>query len=359
MPRLVVSRSRRAVLAALLCIPLAGCSEAEEDSQRSDAVRPPDVPSLHHAGLNSTDPQAAIAWYLDLWPTAERSRFAGREAVAAEMYLVFDEVDERAPGAFDEALGRSVPQSAFWHIGAFMNTTTSDQRLAEMGTAHLPLHTGRIDERVWRSGLTPYAGIVNAEEVASFEPADPRAGGFSYVLGPDGVLFEMTGGPNTTASLSHVHFFHEQPRCTANWYVEMMGMALPSLRGEDGSMSPQPPHDPCEGERGTPGWPSLESAGTIRQPRGTVVHGNGSMSWYPRQCDQARCGHDEPLAPSRGQVIDHLGLAVESVDDWFVWLSSRGVTMLEPPHDIEEGRAFMFEGPDRLAIELVELGGAP
>ena len=162
------------------------------------------MPSLHHAGLNSTDTQTAIAWYLDLWPAAERSRFAGREAVAAEMYLVFNEVDEPAPGAFDAALGRSVPQSAFWHIGAFMNTTASDRRLAEMGAEHLPLYTGRGDETVWRSGLTPYAGVVDARGAASFEPADPRPGGFSYVLGPDGVLFELTGGPSTTASLSHV-----------------------------------------------------------------------------------------------------------------------------------------------------------
>ena len=56
-------------------------------------------------------------------------------------------------------------------------------------------------------------------------------------------------------------------------------------------------------------------------------------------------------------MIDHLGLAVESVDAWFTWLSGRGITVLEPPHDIHEGRAFMFEGPDRLAIELVELSG--
>jgi hypothetical protein len=30
---------------------------------------------------------------------------------------------------------------------------------------------------------------------------------------------------------------------------------------------------------------------------------------------------------------------------------------LEDVHEIPEGRAFMFEGPDRLAIELVEVGG--
>lgn len=349
----------QALIAALLCVLPAGCSDPDPVPGHSDPVRPPDTPSLHHAGLNSVDPDAAIAWYLDLWPTAERARFAGRAAVSAEMYLVFEEVTEPAPGGFDPILGRSVPQSAFWHIGAFLNTTMSDRRVAQTGTEHLRLYTGLGDETVWRSGLTPYDGVVDTETLASFQPVDPRPGGFSYVLGPDGALFELTGGPGTAESLSHVHFFHEHPRCTANWYVAMMGMELPPLRGDDGSTAPQPAHDPCEGEHGTPGWPSLERAGTIRQPRATVLHGNGSMSFYPRQCDAARCGHDNPLVPTRGQVIDHLGLAVESVDDWFVWLTSHDVLVLAPPHDIEEGRAFTFEGPDGLAIELVELRRAP
>ena len=239
-----------------------------------------------------------------------------------------------------------------------MNTTESDEMLAGIGSKHLPLFTGRADESVWRSGLTPYAGIVDAAGAESFEAAEPRPGGFGYVLAPDGVLFELTGGERTTPSMSHVHFFHEQPQCTANWYVEVLGMELPPLRGDDGSTRPRPLFDPCEGERGDPGWPSLEPTGTIRQPRGTVVHGNGSMSWYPRQCNAARCGTDEPLVPTRGQVIDHLGLTVQSVDAWFAWLSTQDVTVLEPPHDIDEGRAFMFEGPDRLAIELVERSGA-
>jgi len=356
MPRSAASRPARAALATLLCAPLVGCSGAERTEQPPDtSVRPPDVPSLHHAGLNTTDAEAAIAWYLDLWPSAERSQFAGRETVAAEMYLVFEEVDEPAPGAFDPVLGRSVPQSAFWHIGAFMNTTDSDELLVGIGSSHLPLFTGRANETVWRSGLTPYAGIADAAGVLNLEAADPRPGGFSYALAPDGVLFELTGGERTTPSLSHVHFFQEDPQCAANWYVEVLGMALPPVRNEDGTTSPRPPFAPCEAERGSPGWPSLEANGTVRQPRGTVVHGNGSMSWYPRQCDLARCGSDEPLAPTRGQVIDHLGMEVDDIDGWFAWLSSREVPIIEPLHEIDEGRAFMFEGPDRLAIEFVEI----
>ena len=318
---------------------------------------PEDSPALHHAGLNSTDPEAAIGWYLRLWPSATRASFAGRPAVAADMYLVFNEVRDPPAGAFDEALGRPSAQSAFWHIAAFANTTGMDEDLAAIDVRHLPLFVGPGGEdAVWRSGLTPYSGIVPQNRLAAAEPAEPRPGGFSYVLGPDGALFELTAGPNTTPSLSHVHFFHEEPRCAVNWYVSNLGMVLPPVRNEDGTTSERPSYEPCQAELGPPGWPSLERVGTIRQPRGTVVHGNGSMSFYPRQCVLDRCGTAQPLVPSRGQVLDHVGFLVHDVGAWHAWLVAQGVTILEEVHDIDEGRAFMFEGPDRLAIELIRAG---
>jgi len=319
---------------------------------------PADTPALHHTGLNSTDPAAAISWHLRLWPSATRASFAGRPAVQAEMYLVFNEVRDSPAGAFDEALGRPSEQSAFWHIGAFANTTSMDVDLAAIDVPHLPLFVGPSDEEgVWRSGLTPYSGIVTRNQLATAEPAAQRPGGFSYVVGPDGALFELTGGPNTTSSLSHIHFFHEEPRCAVNWYVSNLGMTRPPVRNEDGTTSARLGDEPCQAELGQPGWPSLERVGTIRQPRGTVVYGNGSMSFYPRQCVLDRCGSAQPLVPSRGQVLDHVGFVVRDLDAWHAWLVAKGVTMLEHVHDIDEGRAFMFEGPDRLAIEFFDAGG--
>jgi catechol 2,3-dioxygenase-like lactoylglutathione lyase family enzyme len=78
------------------------------------------------------------------------------------------------------------------------------------------------------------------------------------------------------------------------------------------------------------------------------------MSWYPRQCVEARCGHDQKLVPSRGQVLDHVAFEVTDLDAWFARLTRAGVTVLERPHRVGEMRAFMFEDPDRLAVELVE-----
>ena len=352
-----IAWAARLTASLIVAMSLPGCGPAP--AADAPPTTPPGTPSLHHVGLNSTAPAAAIEWYLTIWPTATRIEMDGRPTVAAEMYLVFNEVDEPPTGSFDPALGRPEAQSAFWHIGAFANTTDADATLAAAGVGHLPLYTGPDDEvGVWRSGLTPYQGIVDRGALASAAPAPPRPGGFSYLLAPDGVLFEMTGGPNTTPSMSHVHFFHEDPQCAANWYVEHLGMSLPPIRNDDGTTAERPSYTPCEADLGPAGWPSLERAGTIRQPRGTVVHGNGSMSWYPRQCVDGRCGADRPLVPSRGQALDHVAFAVTGLDAWHAWLVSNGVTILEEPHPFDRGRAFMFEGPDRLAIEFVE-GMAP
>jgi catechol 2,3-dioxygenase-like lactoylglutathione lyase family enzyme len=333
---------------------LAACAPAPAPSEAQ-----PEPPRLHHVGLNSIDPDAAIDWYLRVWPTARRTEVAGMPGVEADIFLLFERVDSPPAGAWNDDLHRSDPQSAFWHIGAFTNTTDMAERLRAVGVAHLPLFTSPADRTgVWRSGLAPYRGTLTAAQLDTASAAPPRDGGFSYVVAPDGVLFEFTGGPDTRDSFSHVHFFREAPLCTANWYVEQLGMTLPPLRDADGRETARPPWDPCDGERGEAGWPSLEPIGTIRQPSGSVRFGNGTMSWYPRQCTTARCGSDAPLARSRGQALDHVAFTVHGLDAWYARLRGAGITILEEPYPFGDTRAFMIEDPDGLAVELIEHDGA-
>ena len=61
------------------------------------------------------------------------------------------------------------------------------------------------------------------------------------------------------------------------------------------------------------------------------------------------------LAPSRGQVFDHVAFVVDDLDGWDARLAEHGVVILDR-YDFGEGRAILIEGPDRLAIELVEVG---
>ena len=313
------------------------------------------MPQLHHVGLNSVDPARAIEWYLKLWPSAKQTAVAGLPGVQADMLLLFTKVARPPAGAWRNDLHRSEPQSAFWHIGVLTNTTDAAARLAPLGIRHLPLFTSPTDTlTVWRSGLTPYAGTVTAAQIATAPPAPPRDGGFSYVVAPDGVLFELTGGPGTRDSFSHMHFFHERPLCAANWYVEHLGMELPPVRDSSGAETPRKPWDPCDVRYGEAGWPSLEPVGTIRQPSGGVRFGNGSMSWYPRQCVGDRCGSDRPLVPSRGQALDHVAFAVEGLDALLARLRRANVKVVEGPYRFGDTRAVMIEDPDGLSIELVE-----
>jgi catechol 2,3-dioxygenase-like lactoylglutathione lyase family enzyme len=318
------------------------------------------MPILHHVGLNSVDPNRAIDWYLKVWPTAKRVEVAGYPAVEADMLVVFNKVNRPPSGAWRDALHRAEAQSAFWHIGAMTNTTNLADRLRAIGIKHLPLFTSPTDTTtVWRSGLSPYAGTLTAKQFAAAQTTPPRDGGFSYVVAPDGVLFELTGGPTTRDSFSHMHFYHEKPLCAANWYVDHLGMELPPVRDSSGVETPRKPWDPCDVPYGEAGWPSLEPIGTIRQPSGGVRFGNGSLSWYPRQCVSDRCGRDQPLVPSRGQALDHIAFTVENLDALVTRLRAANVKILEGPYKFGSGRAFMIEDPDGLAIELIDRAAAP
>ena len=313
----------------LLLLPalIAGCTAPPDSRAGRPPQRPLDPPALHHVLLNSVDPEAAIEWYLEVWSSAERTEFAGFPAVASEMYLLFNEVDVPAPGAHLPALGRPEAQSAFWHIGAFANTTDMDEELAAIGVSHLPLFTGPDDTQgVWRSGLAPYTGTLTAEELSSAGPVLPRPGGFSYVLAPDGVLFELTGGANTTASMSHVHLFHEHPQCAANWYVEHLGMSLPPIRREDGSASERPP--PTSRARRSSAKP-----GGVRSAHATN---------RPCRLTDPLC--QPPLALSRSTLGGHMRSRI--------WLGLLGVALTASPTN---GEAQHSERINPL-IELQEQG---
>jgi len=278
--------------------------------------------------------------------------------VQAEMLLLFEKVDSPPAGAWRDDLHRSEPQSAFWHIGAFTNSSAIEARLDSIGVRRLPLFTAPEDTAgVPRSGLTPYVGTLTRQQLATATLEPPRAGGFSYVVAPDGVLFELTGGPETRDAFSHVHFFHERPLCAANWYAEHLGMELPPVRDGNGAETRRPPWDPCDVPNGEPGWPSLERVGTIRQPSGGVRFANGSMSWYPRQCVADRCGGDRPLAKSRGQGLDHVAFTVGDLDATLARLERAGVRVTERAHAFGDTRAAMIEDPDGLSIELIEVSG--
>jgi hypothetical protein len=104
----------------------------------------------------------------------------------------------------------------------------------------------------------------------------------------------------------------------------------------------------CRVERSPdPTWPALETEGLIRVPTAAVMFGDVAFPSYMRQSDA-------PLAPTRGQLYDHVALSVGDLDAWVAKLRREGVTFLEQPYRLGDTRAVMIEGPSREAIELVE-----
>lgn len=311
-----------------------------------------ELPRLHHAHLNTVDAEAAIEWYRTIWPEGSAGEVAGFPAFIAEMPLLFTEVDAPPAGSWDRTLQRAEPQSPFWHIGGFVNTTGVFARLREEGVRPIELEVGPgWGDPVDRSGLTPYSGIRDRNRLAGAEAAAPRPGGFGYLEGPDGALVELTGSVRTTASFSHVHLFHESPRCAANWYVEVLGFRHAPYRDPDtGDRRERERWEPCEADGGTRGWPSLERAGTLRSPNATIVHASGSISIYPRQ-------GDVPLVPSRGQVLDHVAFEVSDLTERVERVRASGAAILEEIHPFADTRAALIEGPDGLAMKLVERTG--
>jgi catechol 2,3-dioxygenase-like lactoylglutathione lyase family enzyme len=60
--------------------------------------------------------------------------------------------------------------------------------------------------------------------------------------------------------------------------------------------------------------------------------------------------------PTKGRVVDHIGISVDNLDDAIARLRKEGVTVTEEPRSIAGGKVkFAFiEGPDKMRIEIIE-----
>src|SRR5881628_2410269 len=68
------------------------------------------APGFHHLHLNSVDPDAAIAFYVEQFPTGAKVSWGGLPALAApnNVLILFTKVGAAPPTS---------PQTALWHFG--------------------------------------------------------------------------------------------------------------------------------------------------------------------------------------------------------------------------------------------------
>ena len=299
------------------------------------------TPGFHHLHLNSTNPDAAIDFYVKNFPSTSRSTWGGMPALkAGNVYILFNKV--KAPPAL-------MPQTAIWHFGWHVtDERASLKRFQEIGTKLLPLYTGDgdgfvyVNSDTWPGGGGALGRTKSQIAEAKAQDLKPVGGaGFGYIGGPDGAMIEYQG--NLPAErFNHVHMYQDDPFCAQLWYQQ-------HLNAPAGGRGPQHTEADCKVARGAErSWPSLEKEGMYRIPGSGVAFGGVSLNWYMNP-------GDAPLAPTRGHLADHFALSVANLDAWVAKLQKEKVKFLRKTYKLGDTRAIMIEGPSREAIELVEV----
>jgi len=304
------------------------------------------APGFHHLHLNSVDPDAAIAFYVEQFPTSAKSSWGGFPALAApnNVLILFTRVATAAPTS---------PQTALWHFGWHVTDTRKslDTYTARKSLALLPLYTTDEGGSVFISSDSwPGTGGVPGRTKAQIAEAKAqgiqptRSGGFGYMQGPDDALVEYAGN-HPAERFNHVHMFQDDPFCAQIWYQQHLNAPVFAGRTSPAGMT----ESTCQVPRGPErSWPALERQGMFRSPSAAVVFGDVALPWYMRQ-------DEKPLVSSRGHLYDHIALTVADLDAWVAKLRGEGVRFLEEPYRLGATRAAMIEGPSREAIELVEV----
>ena len=331
--------NRRALLASVLI----ACWQPA-DAQPPDAPLPP--PKFHHLQLNSVDPDAAIAFYVKQFPSTSKTAWEGMPALATPntVLIVFNKITP-APDADPNV-------TAYWHFGWSVTDSRKSLGIFRAQDLLVPFYADDQGDFVGISSDTyPYPPGVPGRTRAQLAEAKAQnlqpthVAGNGYILGPDRAIIEFTGnGP--AERFDHVHIWQDEPVCAQLWYQKHLNAAPRRQRADT---NPPPTEENCKLPRGgEPSWPSLIKQGTYRSPTGGVSFGDVAMNWYPNQGDR-------PLAPSRGHLIDHVGLGVSDLNAWIDKLKSEDVTFLRQSYKIGDARAVMIEGPSHETIELVEV----
>ena len=318
---------------------------------------------FHHVHLNSVDPDAAAAYYPKPFAkTATKTTFNGGPAVkTGHIYILFNKANTPPQ---NELTG---PQTSVWHFG--WNTPNSrdyNANFRKMGLQIAQMWNGSDADAklVDLSGDVPTpagGGFPTQEQVLELRAkgvtVDPTkvAGGFGYLRGPDGVMIENAQSGNEER-FNHVHMYHEHPACAMQWYVTHLGAQMPSGRGGGQGRGGTAPAGPVPGTSSDcsnprtvyspPTFPSFAKGGFVRDPPGGVLFDDISISIRPWP--------GGGLAPTRGKLYDHWALSTSNLDATITRLKAEGVKMLEDIHRWGSMRAAMIEGPDRIAIEIVE-----
>jgi len=298
---------------------------------------------FHHVHLNSVNPKAAADYYLKPFPASTtRTTFNGYEAVkTGNVYLLFTKVDTPP---LTELNG---PQSSVWHFG--WNTPDSRKYDEEFRAKGLKIAQmwDAADGKLVDMSSDVLPGLPTQEQILEMRAKGvqpTREGGFGYLRGPDDAMIENAQS-GQVERFNHVHMYHEHPLCAIQWYVAHLGATNPQ---GSGGVPVAPTTGNCKQLYGPPTWPSFfKFPGFVREPSGSVSFDDINILIRPWP--------GGGLVSPRGHIVDHWALSVSDLESTVARLKSEGIKFLEEIQPWGNTRAAMIEGPDRVAIEIVEV----
>jgi hypothetical protein len=334
-------RTRWLVLSALVgLLMLKATTVSTQSDNRSQLA----TPLFHHVHQNSTDPAAAIAQFRKIYPALMKATVGGFEGVQIPnvMSILFTRVNVPAP---------IQPQSAFLrHVFSVPNIRELVTELRSNKMDPRPLYTLEgttvdVSSDTYQNAMTRTAYEEGKAKGTLAPPT--RTGGYIIFWGPEGVLMETTER-NTLkpgeALYSLVDMWQDDPICAELWYKTHLN--TPVRTGRGGAPAPVYTEATCKVPKSEPSFPSVEKVGTKRQPGGGAAFGPVSLNWFVSQSDT-------PLAPTRGQLVDHIAVSVPTLDPWIAKLKAENVRFLQQPYKFGDLRAIMIEGPSRESIEII------
>jgi catechol 2,3-dioxygenase-like lactoylglutathione lyase family enzyme len=270
---------------------------------------------FHHVHLNSTDPEAAIAYYTKHF-ASERAQFTGSadkgdKGIPAvwtqKSWVLFDKVKQAPPSAV---------VSSIYHMGwGAEDMKAESRRQLEMGAVLETPLTDAVD--IFGAGVRD----------RNF---------FMYVASPEHALIEVQSA--THHNFMHVHLLSEDPVAASEWYEKEFGLI----------------------RRGQPNRQTRVFAGIPTGPSASLIADNVTFFWYPTAHARAiypRAWEGRTQYESnRGRVIDHFALSVDRLDETIARLKNDGVMVIGKPRKSLGGRirSVFVKAPDNVEIELVE-----
>jgi catechol 2,3-dioxygenase-like lactoylglutathione lyase family enzyme len=262
---------------------------------------------FHHLHLNATEPKADIEFYTTKFD-AEKASFKGLvDAVWAQKSWILAQKVATAPP--------SEVVSTIWHFGwGAEDMKATYQKQLDSGTKF----------------ATPITDISDIGGGA----ANTGRFFYAYLLGPDGALIELNTSGNH--NFGHIHLLSANPVTTGEWYAKHFGVKARS------SAAIRMYHDVQIGPSSSF---MMDNVNVIIYPMEYAISSH-MPGWENRKT----------FEPTKGRVVDHIGISVPNLEDAIAKLKKEGVTVTDEPRAIAGGKVkFAFiEGPDKMRIEIIE-----